>query len=145
MHMKNRFRIAVLASGNGSNAEEIFKHFRQHPTIEVAVVLSNNPAAFVRERAKSFSIPFRVFDRQQFEDGTVLGWLKEYEVTHIALAGFLWLMPLSLLEAFPSRVINIHPSLLPKFGGKGMYGMKVHQSRGNRNRNHHPPGQPPIR
>ncbi len=78
---------------------------------------------------KKYNVPAKVFDKQQFrESGEVLVWLKEFEVTHIVLAGFLWLMPESFVQSFPDRIINIHPSLLPKFGGKGMYGMKVHEA-----------------
>ena len=121
-------RIAVFASGGGTNAEEIFKYFRGHRSIEVVLLLSNHPRAFALERAKKFGIPTRVFNRQQFEEGNeVLNWLREYKVTHIALAGFLWLIPKNLLQEYSDRIINIHPALLPKFGGKGMYGMKVHE------------------
>jgi phosphoribosylglycinamide formyltransferase-1 len=93
------------------------------------MVLSNNPDAFGLERAKKFSIPSKVFTRTQFrESEDVLQWLKEEGITHLVLAGFLWLVPLYLIRAFPHRIINIHPALLPKFGGKGMYGMKVHEA-----------------
>ena len=121
-------RIAVFASGNGSNAEEIFRRFKDHANIQVILLLSNNPAAYVLERAKNHGVPSKVFTRQEFNEGTILAWLKESDVTHIVLAGFLWLMPPALLEAYPDRVVNIHPALLPKYGGKGMYGMKVHEA-----------------
>jgi phosphoribosylglycinamide formyltransferase-1 len=121
-------RIAVFASGSGTNAEAIFKYFRNHLSIEVVLLLSNNPNAFALERAKKFSVPSRVFTKEQFRNSNeVLSSLVEYQVTHIVLAGFLWLVPQNLLHAFSDRIINIHPSLLPKFGGKGMYGMKVHE------------------
>jgi phosphoribosylglycinamide formyltransferase-1 len=121
-------RIAVFASGSGTNAEAIFRYFQNHPSIEVVLLLSNNSAAFALERAKNSGIPSRVFTRRQFaENNEVLNWLKEYRVTHLVLAGFLWLIPQPLLQAFSDRIINIHPSLLPRFGGKGMYGMKVHE------------------
>jgi phosphoribosylglycinamide formyltransferase 1 len=123
--MSQEFRIAIFASGGGTNAEAIIKHFKDHPLIKVALVLSNNPNAFVLERAKKFTIPTRVFSRDEF--GHVADRLKEYEITHIVLAGFLWLIPVSLIKAFPNKIINIHPALLPKFGGKGMYGMKIHE------------------
>ncbi len=126
--MNKKSRIAVFASGNGSNAGEIFEYFLEHPFIEVVLLLSNNPQAFALERAKKFAIPLKVFSRQQFgESDVALNWLKEYQVTHLVLAGFLWLLPQNILRAFPDRIINIHPALLPKFGGKGMYGMKVHE------------------
>jgi phosphoribosylglycinamide formyltransferase-1 len=123
------FRLAILASGSGTNAEAIMKYFQSHPQIDVVVLLSNNPKAFVLERAKKFNVPSKVFNKQQFrESDEVLHWLEEFEVTHIVLAGFLWLLPERLIQSFPDRIVNIHPSLLPKFGGKGMYGMKVHEA-----------------
>jgi len=121
-------KIAVFASGNGSNAWEIMKYFNDHPGIEVALLLTNNPKAYVLERAKKFSVPGKVFTKQDFEDETVVEWLRAAGITHIVLAGFLWLVPLSLLKAFPNKIVNIHPALLPKFGGKGMYGIKVHEA-----------------
>jgi phosphoribosylglycinamide formyltransferase-1 len=122
-------RLAIFLSGNGSNAEVIFQYFKHHPAIKVEMVLSNNPDAFGLERARKFSIPSKVFTRSQFrESEEVLQWLKEAGITHLVLAGFLWLVPVYLIRAFPHRIINIHPALLPKFGGKGMYGMKVHEA-----------------
>lgn len=105
------------------------KYFQHHPQIEVRILLSNNSNAFALERAKKFNIPTRVFDKQQFrESDEVLSWLREFEITHVVLAGFLWLLPENLVQSFSDKIINIHPSLLPKFGGKGMYGMKVHEA-----------------
>ena len=127
--MSEKYRLAVFASGNGTNAEEIFKYFKNHPSIEVVLLISNNPQAFVLERARNFGIPTKTFDRQQFRESTVvLEWLQEKNVTHVVLAGFLWLIPTYLVQAFPHKIINIHPALLPKHGGKGMYGMKVHEA-----------------
>jgi len=125
--MSPQYRIAIFASGNGSNAEEIIKYFKQHPSISVEIIISNNPNAFVLERAKRYYIPTLVMTRKEFQE-TVASRLKEVKVTHIVLAGFLWLIPNGLLDKFPNRIINIHPALLPKFGGKGMYGMKIHES-----------------
>jgi phosphoribosylglycinamide formyltransferase-1 len=120
--------IAIFASGSGTNAEQIMKHFQHHPSTQVALLLSNNPQAYALERAKKFGIPTRVFDKKQWrESEIVVQWLKEKEVTHIVLAGFLWLIPAYLIKAYP-KMINIHPALLPKYGGKGMYGMKVHEA-----------------
>ena len=120
-------RIAIFASGSGTNAEEIFKYFQHHPTIKVVTLLSNNAEAFALERAKKYGTPTFVFDRKQFrETQQVLEWLHKNEVTHIVLAGFMWLVPDYLIKTFANRIINIHPALLPKFGGKGMYGMHVH-------------------
>ncbi len=124
-----KFRLAVFASGSGTNAEEIFIHFKNHPAIEVVLLLSNNPNAFALERARKFSIPTRVFTKQEFaEADPILKALQEKKVTHIALAGFLWMIPDYLIQAFPEKIINIHPSLLPKFGGKGMYGIRIHEA-----------------
>lgn len=125
--MNQKFRIAILASGSGSNAEELIKYFADHRLIKVELILSNNPSAFVLERAKKFNIESSVFTREEFST-KVPEWLLERGITHIVLAGFLWLIPSALLSAYPDKIINIHPALLPKFGGKGMYGMKVHES-----------------
>lgn len=121
-------RIAIFASGNGTNAEAIFHYFRHHPAIQPVLLLSNNPEAYALERAKKFNIPTHVFNREQFRNSTVvLDWLQEKQVTHIVLAGFLWLIPSYLIEKYSGKIINIHPALLPKYGGKGMYGSNVHE------------------
>jgi phosphoribosylglycinamide formyltransferase-1 len=122
-------RIAIFASGSGSNAQKIMEHFKYHADAEVCLVLSNNADAFVLQRADSFEIPSHVFDRQEFyQTDEILDLLKRMGIDLIVLAGFLWLIPQNLLQAFPNRIINIHPSLLPKFGGKGMYGDHVHRA-----------------
>lgn len=122
-------RIAILASGNGTNAEAIIRYFKEKKSADVVLVLSNNPNAFVLTRAKNLNVPSVVFDRSQFrESEEVVEILKQHHVTHIVLAGFLWLIPENLIKAFPGRIINIHPALLPKHGGKGMYGLKVHEA-----------------
>ncbi len=121
-------RIAILASGRGSNAEGIIRYFQNHPMIRVVRILSNNAGAGVLARAANLQIPTFVFSREQWERGEVLEQLKRDEITHIVLAGFLWLIPQTMINAFPDHIINIHPSLLPRFGGKGMYGMKVHEA-----------------
>ena len=125
--MSQKFRIAIFASGSGTNAEAIMKYFEDHPLIKIELVLTNNPNALVLERAKKFGVPAKVFNREEFSSDEVVRWLREYGVTHIVLAGFLWLIPASLLKSYPNQIINIHPALLPKFGGKGMYGMKIHE------------------
>lgn len=125
----NKKRIAIFASGNGSNAEEIVRYFDHHPVIEVAAILTNNPTAFVVERAKQHNLPYLIFSKSDFTQSTlVLDWLLKKQITHIVLAGFLWLIPPYLIEAFSGRMINIHPALLPSFGGKGMFGLKVHEA-----------------
>jgi phosphoribosylglycinamide formyltransferase 1 len=114
-------RLAIFASGNGTNAEAIFKHFQN--------LLTNNPTAAVLDKAKNFEITSIVFTKSQFsERAEVLAQLKTHQITHIVLAGFLWLIPKNLITAYPNKIINIHPALLPKFGGKGMYGLKVHEA-----------------
>jgi len=124
-----KYRIAIFASGSGTNAEEIMKRFQHHTSIEVVLLLSNNFQAYALERAKKFNVPSKVFNRSIFrESEEVLTWLREKNVTHIVLAGFMWLVPDYLIKAFSGKIINIHPALLPKFGGKGMYGMHVHEA-----------------
>lgn len=123
-----KFKLAIFASGSGTNAEEIMRYFKGHEAIEVAALLSNNPEAFALQRAKKFAVPTMIFNRDQFKNSQeVLDWLLEHGITHVVLAGFLWLAPKYLIEAFQKKIINIHPALLPKYGGKGMYGMKVHE------------------
>jgi len=122
-------RIAIFASGSGSNAQKIMEHFKYSEEAEVALVLANVPDAYVLQRADNFEIPSHVFDRHEFfNTDEVLAVLKNLNIDLIVLAGFLWLVPQNLIEAYPNRIINIHPALLPKFGGKGMYGDRVHQA-----------------
>jgi phosphoribosylglycinamide formyltransferase 1 len=122
-------RLAIFISGSGSNAEKIIEYFQGHKSIQVAMVLSNNPEALGLQRAARLNIPTQVFNRTQFrESDEVVNALKQVGVTHVVLAGFLWLIPKNLIEAFPHRIINIHPALLPKFGGKGMFGIRVHEA-----------------
>ena len=105
------------------------RHFRNDPSVSVVLLLSNNPGAFALERAHRFHVPSQVFSKSQFLDGAgVEKWLIEAGVSHVILAGFLWLIPKNLLTRYPDRIINIHPALLPRFGGKGMYGGKVHEA-----------------
>lgn len=123
------FKIAVFASGSGTNAEEIFKYFKNHPQITVALLLSNRPDAYALQRAKNHGVQTFVFDRQQFKEGTLItDTLKRSGITHLVLAGFLWLIPDYLISTYPDRIVNIHPALLPKYGGKGMYGDRVHEA-----------------
>ncbi|MTI21994.1 phosphoribosylglycinamide formyltransferase [Fulvivirga sp. RKSG066] len=121
-------KIAIFASGNGSNAEEIIKHFSGHPSVEVTLILSNKPEAYVIERAKKHNIAQEVFGKEELKNGEVLSLLKDKKIDYIVLAGFLLLIPAALVEAYPDRIINIHPALLPKYGGKGMYGDRVHRA-----------------
>ena len=122
-------RIAIFASGSGSNAQRIMEHFKRHKEMEVAIVLSNRADSYVLQRADNFEIPTHVFSKEElYDSATILQLLKNLDIDIIVLAGFLWLIPENLLKAFPNRIINIHPSILPKFGGKGMYGDRVHKT-----------------
>lgn len=124
--MKN---IAIFASGSGTNAENLIRFFRTHPSARVKLVLSNRSDARVLKRAQSYDIETVVFDRDGFyRTDKVPVILKERGIDFIVLAGFLWLVPESILERFENKIVNIHPALLPKFGGKGMYGMHVHKA-----------------
>jgi phosphoribosylglycinamide formyltransferase-1 len=105
------------------------EHFKRHADAEVVLILTNNPQAYVLQRADNFEIPSHIFTRHEFYDtDDVISLLKNLQVDIIVLAGFLWLVPQSLLNAFPNKIINLHPALLPKFGGKGMYGDNVHKA-----------------
>ena len=122
-------RIAIFASGSGSNAQKIMEHFKKHVQAEVVIVLTNNPEAYVLQRADNFEIPSHIFDKAEFyKTNSVVDLLKNLQIDLIVLAGFMWLIPQNLLKAFPNKIINIHPALLPKFGGKGMYGDRVHHA-----------------
>jgi phosphoribosylglycinamide formyltransferase-1 len=122
-------RIAIFASGSGSNAQKIMEHFKRNSEAEVVLILTNNPQAYVLQRADNFEIPSHIFSRNELYDtDTVIRLLKNLQVDLIVLAGFLWLVPPNLLKAFPNKIINLHPALLPKFGGKGMYGDHVHKA-----------------
>ncbi|MBL0340381.1 MAG: phosphoribosylglycinamide formyltransferase [Bacteroidetes bacterium] len=121
-------RIAVFASGSGSNAENLATYFANHSEITVALVLSDRKNAFVLQRMAPLGVPTRFMPKEDFENGTVLELLKRNKIDLIVLAGFLRLVSPSLLAAYPHRIINLHPALLPKFGGKGMFGMHVHEA-----------------
>lgn len=121
--------IAIFASGSGSNAENVFLHFNGSSVAKVELILTNNPDAYVIRRAEKLGVECVVFDRGQFRDSNhVLRLLNERSIDYIVLAGFLWLVPQSLTNAYPDRIINIHPALLPLYGGKGMYGDRVHRA-----------------
>ncbi len=121
--------LAIFASGSGTNAENIITYFQNKPQIRVSCICTNRPDAFVIERVKKYDLPVLVFNRDEFYNtDKVLDYLLMHHIDWIILAGFLWLVPIRLIERFPDRIINIHPALLPKFGGKGMYGNHVHQA-----------------
>jgi phosphoribosylglycinamide formyltransferase-1 len=122
-------RLAIFASGNGTNAQRIIEYFSGHPTITVNLILSNKPDAGVVDRAKNLGVETMVFNRLSFyETGMIPEKLTSYRIDFIILAGFLWLIPKNILTAYPGRIINIHPALLPKYGGKGMFGNRVHEA-----------------
>ena len=124
--MKN---VAIFASGSGTNAENIARYFSKSETVKVAVVLSNNKNVGVHDRVNKLGIPSFVFSRDEFVEGTpILAKLAEYQIDLIVLAGFMNKISDALLGAYPGKIINIHPALLPKHGGKGMYGMHVHEA-----------------
>lgn len=122
--------IAIFASGSGTNAEAIMTHFADSAAGRVALLLSNRADAYALTRAERFGVPAEVFSREEFLDpaGRVALLLQEYRIDFIVLAGFLWLVPEFLTTAYAGRIVNIHPALLPKFGGKGMYGDRVHRA-----------------
>ena len=121
--------IAIFASGSGSNAEQIIRYFAGDLFHSVKLVLSNKADAYVLVRAKNLSVPVMIFDRNSFYNTRqVLDILNDMAIDILVLAGFLWLVPDYLLITFPQRIINIHPALLPEFGGKGMYGSRVHEA-----------------
>jgi len=122
-------KIALFASGSGSNAENIVNFFAKSPDFEFPLILSNKKDAFVHERAKKLQIPSYTFSREEFLTGKeIIDLLNNHKIDCIVLAGFLLKIPEGLIEAFPNKIINIHPALLPKFGGKGMYGSRVHEA-----------------
>ncbi|MDQ0640727.1 phosphoribosylglycinamide formyltransferase-1 [Pedobacter sp. W3I1] len=122
-------RIAIFASGSGSNAQKLMEHFKRSNEIEISLVLTNNADAYVLQRADNFEIPTHIFDKNEFyKTDEVIDLLKNLEIDFIVLAGFLWLIPQNLIHAYPGRIVNIHPAILPKFGGKGMYGDHVHNA-----------------
>ena len=122
-------KIAILASGSGSNAENIAKYFEESDYAKVSFIIANNPEAYVLERAKRLGIEAAVVTKQQFvEADSVIEMLQQRNIDFIVLAGFLLLVPKKLIQAYPGRIVNIHPALLPKHGGKGMYGDRVHKA-----------------
>lgn len=122
-------KIAVFASGAGSNAARIIDRFRAHKTIHVTLIVCNNPGAGVLKIAAKENIPAIIIEKERFfRDDAYRKELKEKEIDLIVLAGFLWKIPVALIKAFQNKIINIHPALLPTYGGKGMYGAAVHEA-----------------
>ncbi len=121
-------KIAIFASGSGSNAENIVNFFKLSEVARVVLILSDNKDAYVFERARKIDVPSQYFQPDDLKNGKVLETLLNHQIDFIVLAGYLKLFPQSIIEEFPHRIVNIHPALLPKFGGKGMYGDRVHQA-----------------
>lgn len=125
-------RIVVFASGNGTNFHNIASYFANNKHIQIALLIGNKSDAFVFERAKEWHIPSLLMNRESFyQTNKILNVLKEINPDLIVLSGFLWLIPENIIKAFSQKIINIHPALLPKYGGKGMYGMHVHRAVAN--------------
>lgn len=120
--------IVIFASGTGTNATNIVRHFHKGGKVFVRAIFANNPHAKVLEKANEAKVDSVVFNRDEFHDGTVLNKVNSYKPDLIVLAGFLWLFPSEIVKQYSGRIINIHPALLPKYGGKGMYGMNVHRA-----------------
>ncbi len=121
--------LAIFASGAGSNARRIIEHFKNSETVKIAVIVCNKPGAGVLNIAKEHNIPTLLIEKEQFFRGNAyVDELADLKVDFIILAGFLWKIPSALIKAFPEKIINIHPALLPKYGGKGMYGQFVHEA-----------------
>ena len=125
----NKITIAIFASGAGSNAQKIIDHFRDHTTIKIGLIVCNKEGAGVLSIATKEAIPSLLIDKERFFRGDAfVADLQQYAVDFIVLAGFLWKIPVKLIQAYPNKIINIHPALLPKYGGKGMYGNFVHEA-----------------
>lgn len=124
-----RLRMAIFLSGTGTNAVNIIECFSASHNLEVILLLTNKADSGAERISKKYNIPFFLFDKMEFSSSeVVLNMLNENKIDYIILAGFLWLMPQNILSSFPDKIINIHPALLPKYGGKGMYGSRVHES-----------------
>jgi phosphoribosylglycinamide formyltransferase-1 len=124
-----KIRLAIFVSGNGTNCENLIRHFQGSQTIEIALVLSNRADAYALERARRLGVRTVVMGRQEFNDpDSILPLLRESGIDFIVLAGFLLFIPGFLIDAYPHRMVNLHPALLPKFGGKGMWGRHVHEA-----------------
>ncbi len=122
-------KLALFASGTGSNVRNLHTWFRDRPDVQIALLVCNRPDAPVVTFAREAGIPVRIVTREEWSspEGLVEE-LQQAGLTGIVLAGFLWLIPEALIQAFPNRILNLHPALLPKYGGKGMYGMRVHEA-----------------
>ena len=124
-----KINVAIFASGSGTNAEEFFRFFKSHDQIKIVTLYSNNSNAYALTRALNHGVKTVVFNSEElYRSDVVIRSLETYSIDFIVLAGFMWLVPKKVVQLFPNRIINIHPALLPDFGGKGMYGDLVHKS-----------------
>ena len=121
-------RLAIFVSGGGTNLQRIAEYFAPNEEVELACVVSNNKEAYANQRAKNLGIPLLLVDKPYFTSDQFVERMKNLDIDLIVLAGFLWLIPQGLIDAFPNKIINIHPALLPKYGGKGFYGHHVHEA-----------------
>ena len=121
-------RISVFVSGNGTNLQRIAEYFKDNKNVEIVNVVCNNPNAYAIERAKNLGIPLRMITKMEFNSPEFTEEMKDLHLDLIVLAGFLWKIPSSLIQAYPKKIVNIHPALLPKYGGKGFYGEHVHEA-----------------
>jgi len=121
-------KIAIFASGSGTNAVNINEYFNQSSSINIGVIITDNPSAGILEKAKLLSIPTEIVDKEARNSSKIVSLLKQYKIDFVVLAGYLKLIPPVLIKAYPNKIVNIHPALLPNYGGKGMYGMHVHQA-----------------
>lgn len=128
VHLRGMVRMAILASGSGSNAQVLMEHFRGRSEVEVALVGCDQPKAHVLDRAWAMNVPTFLFNGKELKEGAVQRELEGQGIGLVVLAGFLRLLPPGLVRAWPEAIVNIHPSLLPKYGGQGMYGARVHQA-----------------
>ena len=121
-------RLAIFVSGGGTNLQRIAEYFAPNEEVELACVVSNNKEAYANQRAKNLGIPLLLVDKPYFTSDQFVERMKNLDIDLIVLAGFLWLIPQGIIDAFPNKIINIHPALLPKYGGKGFYGHHVHEA-----------------
>ncbi len=128
ININSMLNIVIFASGGGSNAEQIVIQSLKNANYSVQAIFSNNPNALVLDKAKKYHIPTVVFSKAAFESESFLNEIEKWNPDYVILAGFLWKIPEFMVNAFPDKIINIHPALLPKYGGKGMYGMHVHRA-----------------
>ncbi len=121
-------RLSIFVSGNGTNLQRIAEYFANNNDVEIVNVVCNNPKAYSIERAKNLGIPLRMITREEFKSEAFVEEMRSLHIDLIVLAGFLWKIPEDLVKAFPKKIVNIHPALLPKYGGKGFYGEHVHEA-----------------